>query len=104
MSEDSGSEDNIVVDGDDVSKVDVPDDIDPHLLLYNNLHAEIRSRASTNGRNLLTGLSTVGLIIAYSLLSGEFIFLAVVPIVIAVLIIQTVFYLNRIMLAAYQLM
>lgn len=81
----------------------VASETDPHLILYSDLHDEIHLRISINGRNLLTGLSLIGLIIAYALLSGEFIFLASIPAVIAVLIVQTVFQLNSIIVAAHQL-
>jgi hypothetical protein len=102
MDDDSG-----VVDGKDV---DLGEDgplksepTDPHLLLYSELRDEIGLRVSTNGRNLLTGLSTIGLVVAYGLLSGELVFFAAIPVIVAVLIVQTVFQLNRIMLAGAHL-
>jgi len=76
---------------------------DPQLLLYDSLREEIHLRISINGRNLLSGLSVIGLIVAYALLSGEFIFLAVVPIIVSILLIQTFFQLTRILLASRQL-
>lgn len=63
---------------------------DPHLLLYRVLHDEVRSRLSHHYQGLLTGLSVVGVIIAYALLSGELVFLAVVPVVIGFLGVQAI--------------
>lgn len=102
MDEDPGVTDEGGVDPDDGGPLD-SQPTDPHLLLYSELRNEIGLRVSTNGRNLLTGLSTIGLIVAYGLLSGELVFFAAIPVVVAVLIVQTVFQLNRIMLAGAHL-
>jgi hypothetical protein len=85
----------------DVTASTIASETDPQLILYSDLHDEIHLRISINGRYLLTGLSLIGLIIAYALLSAEFIFLASIPAVIAVLIVQTVFHLNSTIVAAH---
>ena len=76
---------------------------DPHLLLYNLLFDEIRSRIGQHYRSLLTGLSVIGLVMAYGLLTGELVFLAVIPVIIAVLFVQTVRHLNSILYSARHL-
>lgn len=101
MDEDPAVDDGGVDPGDESHLDQQP--TDPHLLLYSELRDEIGLRVSTNGRNLLTGLSTIGLVVAYGLLSGELVFFAAIPVVVAVLIVQTVFQLNRIMLAGAHL-
>lgn len=101
MDDDPSVADEGPVDPSDAGTVEP--ETDPHLLLYSELRDEIGLRVSANGRNLLTGLSTIGLIVAYGLLSGELVFFAAIPVVVAVLIVQAIFQLNRIMLAGAHL-
>lgn len=86
----------------DAADLDDYEDVPP-LLLYRILHDEVRSRLSNHYRSLLSGLSVIGVIIAYALLSGEFVFLAVIPIVVAFLVVQTVRQLNAILYIGYHL-
>lgn len=80
-----------------------PTEDDPHLLLYGVLRDEIRARITSQQRSLLSGLSLIGVILAYALLSGEFEFLAVIPILIGFLTVQTVQQLNGILYVASHL-
>lgn len=79
------------------------DETEPPLLLYSLLHDEVRSRLTHHYRSLLSGLSVIGVIIAYALLSGEFVFLAVVPVVIGFLVVQTVRQLNGLLFISHHL-
>lgn len=103
MSKDPGTGEEIVNEAPDDVEEDLPDEDDPHLLLYSILHNEARSRISHHYRSLLSGLSVVGVIIAYALLSGKFVFLAVIPIVVGFLVVHTVRQLNGILFVARHL-
>lgn len=82
---------------------DHAEETDPHLLLYGVLRDEIRARISSQQRSLLSGLSLIGVVLAYALLSGEFVFLAVIPILIGVLTVHTIQQLNGILYVARHL-
>ncbi|MFB6081798.1 MAG: hypothetical protein ABEJ67_03150 [Halanaeroarchaeum sp.] len=103
MGIDPGTGEETVVDLDGETGATVPDERDPNLFMYGILHEEIRARISHHYQSLLSGLSIIGVIIAYALLSGEFVFLAVIPVLIGFLVVQTVRQLNRIYLAATHL-
>lgn len=103
MGVDPGTGEDTVIDLNSVDADDVPDERDPNLFMYGILHDEVQSRISHHYQSLLSGLSIIGVIIAYALLSGEFVFLAVIPLLIAFLVVQTVRQLNRILLAANHL-
>lgn len=80
-----------------------PSPDDPNLLLYALLRDEVLTRIGHNQRSLFSGLSVIGIVIAYALLSGEFVFLAVVPVVVGFLVVQTVRELNGILYQARHL-
>lgn len=94
MSGDPTGAEDIVVDGEDPEGGD-SNETDPQLLLYRSLRQETRARISQHQRSLLSGLSVIGVVIAYALLSGEFVFLAVIPLVVGFLVVQTAQYLNN---------
>lgn len=95
MSEDPTGGEDLVADSSEDETGEVPDGSDPQLLLYRSLRDETQSRISEHHRSLLSGLSVIGVIVAYALLSGEFVFLAVVPVVVGFLAVQSVQYLNN---------
>lgn len=95
MSEDPTSGEDLVTDSPKDEPGEIPNGIDPQLLLYRSLRDETQSRISEHHRSLLSGLSVIGVIIAYALLSGEFVFLAIVPVVVGFLAVQSVQYLNN---------
>lgn len=103
MDVEPGHGEDVVVDAQDDDVTNLPTDSAPDLLLYRILHDEVRDRISHHYRSLLSGLSVVGIVIAYALLSGEFVFLAVVPVVIGFLVVQTVRQLNGILYIARHL-
>ncbi|MDZ7701338.1 MAG: hypothetical protein U5J98_04325 [Halobacteriales archaeon] len=76
---------------------------DPQLLLYRSLRDEVHSRIAQHHRSLLSGLSVIGVVIAYALLSGQFVFLAVIPVVVGFLVVQTVRTFNNILYVARHL-
>lgn len=101
MDPDSGED--VVVDSSTDEPTTGSPETDPHLLLYGLLFEEIRTRISNHYRSLLTGLSIIGLVMAYGLLTGELVFLAVIPVIIAVLFVQTIRHINSILFSASHL-
>lgn len=76
---------------------------DPQLLLYGSLRDEVHSRIAQHHRSLLSGLSVIGVVIAYALLSGQFVFLAVIPVLVGFLFVQSVRTFNNIYYVARHL-
>lgn len=103
MSADPDAAEDLVAEGDDEVGGGGDPDTEPELLLYRILHDEVRAHLSHQFRSLLSGLSVVGVIIAYALLSGELVFMAVIPLVVGFLIVQTVRQLNNVLFAAQHL-
>lgn len=101
MDPDSGDE--VVADSPTGESAEDPPEGDPHLLLYNLLFNEIKTRISHHYQSLLTGLSIIGLVMAYALLTGELVFLAVIPVIIGVLFVQSIRHLNSILWSARHL-
>ncbi|GAA0268357.1 hypothetical protein [Halobacterium noricense] len=95
MSEDPISGDDLVTDSPRDAANETSEESNPQLLLYRTLRDETQSRTAQHQQRLLSGLSVIGVIIAYALLSGEFVFLAVIPIVVGFVAIQTAQYLNN---------
>ena len=97
MSSDPTGGEDLVADSENEQAGENPNETDPQLLLYRSLRDETQSRTSQHQRSLLSGLSVIGVIIAYALLSGEFVFLAVIPIVVGFLAVQSTQYLNNLL-------
>lgn len=82
MVEDPGTGTDFVADAlEDAGHAD-PSPNDPQLLLFGSLREEVHSRIAQHHRSLLSGLSVIGVVIASALLSGPFVFLAVIPVLV----------------------
>lgn len=103
MVEDPGTGSDLVDDALEARGRGEPSANDPQLLLYGSLRDEVHSRIAQHHRSLLSGLSVIGVVIAYALLSGQFVFLAVIPVLVGFLFVQSVRTLNNIYYVARHL-
>lgn len=103
MVEDPGTGTDLVADALEETGRGDPSINDPQLLLYGSLRDEVHSRIAQHHRSLLSGLSVIGVVIAYALLSGQFVFLAVIPVLVGFLFVQSVRTFNNIYYVARHL-
>lgn len=103
MVEDPGTGNDLVADALEERGPSARSGSDPQLLLYRSLREEIHSRIAQYHRSILSGLSVIGVVIAYALLSGQFVFLAVIPVLVGFLFVQSVRTFNNIYYVANHL-